>query len=328
MNNNISSNYSKDLIPVGRAKDITGEVFGRLTVLGRTHNIKKDTAWLCKCKCGNYKIVRTTGLRSGDNVSCGCKRKEINSPHDIKGHKYGRLTALEMTNKRSSRGEVYWKCKCDCGNVTKVMKSRLSNGHVKSCGCLAKEVTSERQSASGYRLTGKRFGRLKVIREFGKRKEYGRLWQCKCDCGNITNVSARDLVGERVRSCGCKQIEHVTLLGLSNAGSNNPAYNHELTDEQRETSRFQRTSHQAKQLRGDTLKRDNYKCLVCDGNSKLVAHHLESFADNKDLRFELDNMATMCETCHIDFHKQYGFGNNTREQFEEYYNKHTKITLA
>src|SRR5699024_6156449 len=132
-------NSKYELIPVGRAKDITGEVFGRLTVLGRTHNIKNDTAWLCKCECGNYKMVRTTSLRSGDNVSCGCKRKEINSPHDIKGHKYGRLTALEMTNKRSNRGEVYWKCKCDCGNVTKVMKSRLSNGHVKSCGCLAKE---------------------------------------------------------------------------------------------------------------------------------------------------------------------------------------------
>lgn len=325
MEYNTENEHSKhEIIPVGRAKDITGEVFGRLTVIGRTRNIKKDTAWLCMCSCGNYKKVRTTALRTGDNVSCGCKRKELTAPHDIKGNRYGRLVAVKLTPRRSSRGEVYWECACDCGNATEVMKSRLSGGHVLSCGCLSKEITSKRQSKSGYMLEGKRFGRLKVIKESGKRKEYGRMWHCECECGETPNVSARDLVGGRVRSCGCKQIEHVTTLGLSNAGKNNPAYNHELTDEQRATNRFQRSSNEAKQLRIDTYKRDGYECLVCNDSHKLIAHHIESFADNIDLRFELNNTATMCESCHITFHKKYGYGNNTREQFDEFY-KDNKI---
>ena len=30
----------------------------------------------------------------------------------------------------------YWKCQCDCGNITSVRTEHLSQGHIKSCGCL------------------------------------------------------------------------------------------------------------------------------------------------------------------------------------------------
>lgn len=316
-------------IPVGRAKDIRGARFGRLTVLDRVENIYNKTAWLCKCDCGNYKAVVGTGLTSGDYVSCGCKRAEINSPHDITGEKFGRLTAIELTDRRSPSGDAYWKCQCECGNVTEVKKSRLSGGYTKSCGCLARELTSKRQSESGLDLTDKRFGKLTAIKPTGEKKKGGRVWYCECDCGGTIETTARSLNNGRTTSCGCKQIEHVTQLGLSNKGKNNPAYNHELTDEQRNKNRFQRSSDEAKKIRRKTYKRDGYKCNICGkGSRNLNAHHLDSFADNEDKRFNLDNLVTLCKECHIDFHKTYGYGNNTKEQFEEFYKKHTETTLV
>lgn len=53
---------------------------------------------------------------------------------DLKGQKYGRLTALKMVERNSSN-KVQWLCKCDCGNLVKVTTGHLRSGHTKSCGC-------------------------------------------------------------------------------------------------------------------------------------------------------------------------------------------------
>jgi len=55
------------------AKDIKGQVFGRLTAV----SYLTDGKWLCKCECGNEKIVRGNKLRNGNTQSCGCKRREV-----------------------------------------------------------------------------------------------------------------------------------------------------------------------------------------------------------------------------------------------------------
>lgn len=55
--------------------ELTGQVFGRLTVLA-FHSVGKDyaTLWLCRCECGNEKIVIGKNLTAGRTRSCGCKQ--------------------------------------------------------------------------------------------------------------------------------------------------------------------------------------------------------------------------------------------------------------
>lgn len=55
-------------------------------------------------------------------------------------------------------------------------------------------------------LTGRRFGRLTVIRQLENRNNRTR-WLCRCDCGNEKNVAARDLKAGKVKSCGCLRRE-------------------------------------------------------------------------------------------------------------------------
>ena len=57
--------------------DMTGKKIGRLTVIKRVENLKGCVMWLCKCECGNEKILKGTELRTGKINSCGCLHKEI-----------------------------------------------------------------------------------------------------------------------------------------------------------------------------------------------------------------------------------------------------------
>jgi len=68
-----------------------------------------------------------------------------------------------------------------------------------------------------------------------------------------------------------------------------------------------------------TFKRDDYTCQCCGAtNTQLNAHHVESFNNNKDLRFELSNLVTLCLACHKNFHIKYSRGNNNKQQYDEY----------
>ena len=52
-------------------------------------------------------------------------------------------------------------------------------------------------------LTGKTFGKLKVIKSYGHDNQNALLWLCKCSCGKTTIVRGYQLRENRVKSCGC-----------------------------------------------------------------------------------------------------------------------------
>lgn len=66
-------------------------------------------------------------------------------------------------------------------------------------------------------------------------------------------------------------------------------------------------------------KRDLYICQKCFQKGKyLNGHHIESWKNNEDLRLAESNGITFCEDCHKDFHKKYGYGDNSKQQLDKF----------
>lgn len=86
-------------------EDLTGKIFGRLTVTGTdstTH--ARSTMWNCRCQCGNVCAVRAASLIDGITRSCGCLKKEFyaskpaDQPHKIPGvYRSGKSWSARIT---------------------------------------------------------------------------------------------------------------------------------------------------------------------------------------------------------------------------------------
>lgn len=75
---------------MAKAKDLTGEIFGRLTVTGRAGTSQNGSAiWECRCVCGNTKEATTAHLKGGFIQSCGCLKAEVAAINCISRTKHG-----------------------------------------------------------------------------------------------------------------------------------------------------------------------------------------------------------------------------------------------
>lgn len=99
-------------------------------------------------------------------------------------------------------------------------------------------------------------------------------------------------------------------------GPKHPNWNPNRTSDRREKER--KTSPHVNWAR-QVKDRDTYTCQFCDQRGRaLVSHHLMAYANYPELRLDISNGVTLCTRCHIAFHKRYGKGDNTRDQFEEF----------
>ena len=78
-----------------KKRDITGQIFGRLTAEYPVRFDKNSgTVWHCLCICGGEKDVPLSRLSGGRTTSCGCIRAEARERRDITRQTFGRLTAV------------------------------------------------------------------------------------------------------------------------------------------------------------------------------------------------------------------------------------------
>ena len=121
------------------AEDLTGRVFGALTVLYRMENRGRHTQWMCRCACGREYPATAMALKQGNVRSCGCRQHDWFGGRDLTGRRFGRLTALERVRKPHAGTSALWRCRCDCGREIETTAEHLVSGATCSCGCLNRE---------------------------------------------------------------------------------------------------------------------------------------------------------------------------------------------
>lgn len=97
-------------------------------------------------------------------------------------------------------------------------------------------------------------------------------------------------------------------------GDKSPVWKGGVHDE-----RWDRLQPKYKKWRMGVFSRDGFICRKCHNKAQyLEAHHIENWNDYPDQRYVSDNGITFCRDCHIEFHRQYGKKNNSKEQILEF----------
>jgi hypothetical protein len=129
---------------------------------------------------------------------------------DLTGMRFGLLTVMGAADPKGRR--TMWNVKCACSTEKQVRGENLVDGRTKSCGCARQRFKSTKMEKR-YSLVNQRFGRLLVLWRApkGNRKSRNIVWECKCDCGKLTTVSASALKSGATQSCGCLQLDTACL---------------------------------------------------------------------------------------------------------------------
>ncbi len=165
-------------MPLGRfsEKIFPGARFNKLVVVERIAGGKGKRAKIhCRCDCGKETLVDCSNLSNNNTKSCGClnhrktkqraREKSVRSSRCsliVPGAVFSRLTVIhriEIDGKLTNKV----KCKCSCGKECLREIAGVVYGKSRSCGCLASELTAERNRKSG------RFG--------GFSGKYPRTWK-------------------------------------------------------------------------------------------------------------------------------------------------------
>lgn len=203
--------------------DLTGQRYGRLVIIGQsephtTPGGRKIYMWRCICDCGNETIASTSSLRNGYTKSCGCLQRERAheaSFVDISGNKYGRLTSIQPIKRGKN---IYWICRCDCGNQTEVLPQHLKRGLIRSCGCLRKDVSARKSKKHGMSKT-------RVYKEWKGIKDR---------CLNQNNPNYKNYGGRGIKVCD-EWIEERGFENFYNWAINN-GYQDNLTIERNDVN--------------------------------------------------------------------------------------------
>lgn len=126
---------------MGKGLDLTGQIFGDLTVIEDSGQRAKDGSkiWRCSCTCGNDNyLVNTSELRrKGDRARTHCNNT-IHQIKDLKGQTFGSLEVIELDKSSLGNIKIKWLCKChNCNrpDLVSIRANDLLMHKSQTCGC-------------------------------------------------------------------------------------------------------------------------------------------------------------------------------------------------
>jgi hypothetical protein len=135
---------------------------------------------------------------------------------DFRGHKIGRLLVLEDTNKRTNKGQIIWKCQCECGNYKEVSTKDFSNNkygnpRIQSCGCLG--IESRYRRGRWFR-NPEETSFIKPIHRITSIDELSQdsIWLCQCKLCNKKFEAKRKHLSSKH---GCPECMKQKMIQLS-----------------------------------------------------------------------------------------------------------------
>ncbi|MGG0684165.1 HNH endonuclease [Bacillus licheniformis] len=251
-----------------------------------------------------YKVSYDAFRRSGSR----CKKCQGISEYDLKSVKllFARhdCTLLEKEYINSNTPMKYI---CSCGNVSEIRLQCFLRGQ-RCINCKGLKISSSKRTS--FTEVKKVFNLAGCILLTEEKEYHSRDQKLSyiCACGKRESVSFHSFKKTKKRCHEC--------FNQSKRGSNHYNYNHDKTVEERMLGRKYEDYYLWVK---SVYERDGYTCQICGlDNCKLNAHHLDSYDWCIDGRTELENGVTLCVDCHKNFHEIYGYGSNTKWQFEEY----------
>lgn len=193
-------------------------------------------------------------------------------------------------------------------------------------------------------MVDSKFGRLLVLTRVANDRNRNIVYSCKCECGNIKNVTKTNLVKGVTKSCGClrkelarrpkdiltrKKISNFAKIrcfssetrkkmSLAQKGEKSHMWKGGISGE----SKMIRESSAYREWRNLVFKRDNWTCVLCGKGGNINADHIKPFIFFPELRFDTSNGRTLCVPCHKKtdtygrkVHKFYPVESILREKF-------------
>jgi hypothetical protein len=118
-------------------KDITGQVFGKFTVISLHGATGKNNAstWNVRCECGNESIKSNGALWAAKKNGSSCRKCRKYVGGVSAGDKFGELTVIEEYE--HNRYGIVWTVKCSCGNLSHRTASSLNYARKRMQMCLS-----------------------------------------------------------------------------------------------------------------------------------------------------------------------------------------------